>query len=81
VKSNDKKTCKKVSYTIFVLEMGRGSFETSILAKEIISFYHIVMIVQLFQYKVGERFVSLLKKCTLTKSGFALNLLLDESMV
>jgi hypothetical protein len=40
--------------TIFVLEMGRGSLETSILAKEIESLKPIVMIVQLFQWKVGE---------------------------
>jgi hypothetical protein len=36
-------------FNIFVLEMGRGSFETNILAKEIESLKLIVMIVQLFQ--------------------------------
>jgi hypothetical protein len=36
-------------FIIFVLEMGRESFETSILAKESVSFFHIVMIVQPFQ--------------------------------
>jgi hypothetical protein len=47
-------TYLKHIFTIFVLEMGRGSFETSILAKEIERLKPIVMIVQLFQCKVGE---------------------------
>jgi hypothetical protein len=47
--------CLTHIFTIFVLEMGRGSFETSILAKEIESLKPIVLlIVQLFQLKVGE---------------------------
>jgi hypothetical protein len=36
--------CLTHIFTIFVLEMGRGSFETSILAKEIESLKPIVMI-------------------------------------
>jgi hypothetical protein len=41
--------CLTHIFTIFVLEMGRGWFETSILAKEIESLKPIVMIAQLFQ--------------------------------
>jgi hypothetical protein len=52
-------------FTIFVLEMGRGSFETSILAKEIESLNPIVMIVQLFQYNDGETVCVFACKCAL----------------
>jgi hypothetical protein len=40
--------CLTHIFTIFVLEMSRRSFETSILAKEIESLNPIVTIVQLF---------------------------------